>query len=360
MRVGILTFHCAHNYGAVLQCYALQEVLRGMGNEVEVINYCPSYLTDVYKVVNIHRVLSRNPLRMAKRSIVEVLTLSNRIRRYRGFDRFINSWLTLSASRDVTPDYDVYVMGSDQIWNPSLTHGFDGRFFGDFPFPKEGRKYVSYAASMEATDLSGSEKAYYAKALQGLDSISVREACLAELLRPMTEKKIDTVLDPTLLAPVSVWKNFLGEPKRAGKYVLAYQVRRDNDTLRIAHDIARQLNAEVVVVMARLTWKHGKSVYQAETPEEFVNWIRNAACVVTNSFHGTAFSVIFNRPFYCLRLGKGDTRPASLLEAIGLTERMIDKNAHPIFSVVNYGGANRKLEELRSRSLAFLGSALSK
>ena len=159
MRVGILTFHCAHNYGAVLQCYALQEVLRGMGNEVEVINYCPSYLTDVYKVVNIHRVLSRNPLRMAKRSIVEVLTLSNRIRRYRGFDRFINSWLTLSASRDVTPDYDVYVMGSDQIWNPSLTHGFDGRFFGDFPFPKEGRKYVSYAASMEATDLSGSAKA---------------------------------------------------------------------------------------------------------------------------------------------------------------------------------------------------------
>ena len=136
MKIGILTFHCAHNYGAVLQCYALQEMLKGMGHTVEIIDYRPDYLRMPFDVINLHRIQSRNLLRLVKSIILETLSLSQRIIRHRKFDSFIKYYLNLSRSVGISSDYDVYVMGSDQIWNPKITNGFDGVYFGYLPFPK--------------------------------------------------------------------------------------------------------------------------------------------------------------------------------------------------------------------------------
>ena len=355
MKIGILTFHCAHNYGAVLQCYALQEVLKRMGHTVEVMDYRPAFLKTAYDIVSFRRIYSRNPLKILKSLVSEFLCLPERIRRYKGFDRFIKNRLRLS-SPDIPSDCDVYIMGSDQIWNPGITQGFDGVYFGYLPFSKGARKYLAYAASMEREVLADSEKDYLQKALCNFDTVSVRETHLANLLQPLTEKKVSVVLDPTLLADSSVWNVFLGQRPMKRKYVLVYQVRVDENTLRIARHIAGQLDAEVVAIASFPTWRRSRNLYKTEPPEAFVNWIKHASCVVTTSFHGTAFSIILNRPFYSLALGAGDTRAVSLLKMVGLEERMIAKDSLPTFQEIDYEGrrVTDRLERYRKESCCFL------
>ena len=152
MKIGLLTFHCAHNYGAVLQCYALQETLISMGHEVEVINYRPKYLIASYKRFELHRFISLNLINSLKNSIKEALLAGRRFRRYKAFEEFITNRLNLSErvnANNIPSKYDIYIIGSDQIWNPKITKGFDSVYWGQFKFPKERRRYIAYAASME-------------------------------------------------------------------------------------------------------------------------------------------------------------------------------------------------------------------
>lgn len=363
MKIGILTFHCAHNYGAVLQCYALQETLKQMGHDVEVIDYRPEYLLAPYRRFDVHRFISRNPLKMAKKCVTEIVLANKRIIRYDSFNRFITKELRLSEKtegKSIPQKYDVYVMGSDQIWNPKITNGFDPVYFGDFGFPKDNKKYVAYAASMGATSLEDDAKAFYMKALKSFDSVSVREIQLAALLQPLTDKKVEIVLDPTLLVDRNLWSGITKTPRIKEKYVLVYQVRYDSNTLRIAYDIAKEIGAVVVEITAFFNPRLKKNRLQCASPEEFIGWIRNASCVVTTSFHGTAFSVIFNKPFYCIALGdNGDSRSASLLKNIGLEDRMINKNDSPGFSGINYDHPNAKLSLLKEKSKEYLLKAIS-
>ena len=358
MRIGILTFHCAHNYGAVLQCYALQEVLKGMGHTVEVIDYRPYYLTRAYKIVSLHRIFSYNPLRFVKRFILECLSLPKRAKRFRKFDAFMNEYYKISSRREISSDYDVYIMGSDQIWNPKITKGFDGYYFGYFPFSKGERKYVAYAASMETNHLSESAKEYLRKALNNFDAIGVREIQLADLLRPLTDKDVQVVLDPTLLVTSSFWNRFVGKRPLEEKYVLVYQARGESRiTKKIANYIANQLEA-LVVTVSGLTYSRSKWMLHTESPWDFVNWFRYADCVVSSSFHGTAFSIVFNKPFYSVRSGRGDTRENSLLRRLNLRDRLIDINSLPIYQDIDYKHVNDRLDKYRKESLYFLKSIL--
>lgn len=358
MKIGILTFHCAHNYGAILQCYALQEVLKKMGHTVEVIDYRPLFLKEPYSIFSLHRIFSRDPSRLIKRVISELLSLPKQIKRYNNFEHFIKTQLSLSAP-GIPSYYDIYIMGSDQIWNPRITRGFDGNYFGYLPFPKGHRKYIAYAASMEVENLSNTEKDYLQEALHNFDAISVREEQLACLLRSLTNNKIHNVLDPTLLADPSIWNRFLFQLPMRKKYVLVYQVRIDKNVERIANHIAKQLNAKVIVLSAP-TWRKSKRVYQTESPQSFINWIKHACCVITTSFHGVAFSVTFKRAFYFVSLGAGDIRAVSLLKMMGLDERVIDKAASPLFCEIDYNGMgiDDRLNKYRKISFDFLSSSV--
>ncbi len=364
MKIGILTFHCAHNYGAVLQCYALQETLRGMGHEAEVIDYRPEYLLAPYRIFSLKRIASRNLAKVAKRSVCELLLLGRRIARHDAFERFIVSRLSLSRRVDaegIPIDYDVYVFGSDQIWNPKITRGFDPVYFGEFGHSKGNRRHVVYAASMEAKELSDEERAFYVSALRNFDSVSVRESQLATLLQPLASRKVETVLDPTLLAGAGIWDAIAVRPRMSKRYVLVYQVRTNPNILRIASEVARSLDAVVVEVTAWQSVAGGKYKKQCASPEEFLGWVKYASCVVTTSFHGTAFSVIFNRPFYSILLGDGsDTRSVSLLRNVGLEDRMVSKDSSPVFSGVEFSGANERLAALRKESEQFLIDAINK
>lgn len=362
MKVGILTFHCAHNYGAVLQCYATQEFLRGKGFDVEIINYRPKYLWKPYRVFARERFIRKNLFLSLKLLIVEFWVLYNRCKRFRGFEKFINKRLNLGkvvTNIKLPFVYDAYIVGSDQVWNPKLTHGFDPIYFAHFPFPKGDKRYISYAASMEAKSLSDEQVEFFKKNLCNFDSLSVREDALLQLLQPLTSKHITHVLDPVLMVSPQIWDSFSSDKKSVEKYVAVYQVRNHPDTLRIAHHIAAQIGAKVRVLVAGPVFRPVEGTNQTSTPEDFVDTIRNAACVVTTSFHGTAFSVVFNRPFYTVQLNDGwDTRSQSLLVSLGLEDRIVDVTDSPQFAEVDYLFANQKLEELRCSSQEYLLNAL--
>lgn len=365
MRIGILTFHKAHNFGAVLQCYATQEALKSMGFTVEVIDYQPKYLISPYKIFNIKRFKTKKPLLLVRRIIVEILLLKDRIARYNNFERFINDRLQLSKpiiGNNIPSNYDAYVLGSDQIWNPIITNGFDKVFFGAFPKDSPDTPVISYAASMETTSLNEADKKYYTSALNNFTAISVRESQLAELLAPITPKPIECVLDPSLLVSRSIWDK-LCTPNQYGKYILIYQVRRTNNIYRIAHQIAKERNCKVIEIPAFLQYKR-KSKRQAEeykeyAPEQFISMIRNAECIVTSSFHGTSFSIIFNKPFYTIEIGdNADTRSKSLLTSLNLLERMIPQDGNITFTPIDFTEANQKLNSLRISSMEFLKKSL--
>lgn len=362
MKIGILTFHCAHNYGAVLQCYALQEMLKNMGYKVEVIDYRPEYLLAPYRKFSLSRFKRSSLLSIAKVCVKEFLLLVKRIRRYNAFQTFINKRFNLSPTvndKSIPSFYDVYIMGSDQIWNPKITKGFDPVYFGFSDFDKGNRKYISYAASMETKEVDKESKDFFEKALMNFDAVSVRETQLKTLLQPLTGKNIELVLDPTLLADKKIWDAIAIRPNINKKYILVYQVRYNVNTIRIARQLAKDINAEIIEVTSSLRICFSNKSRQCESPEEFLGWIKNADCVVTTSFHGTAFSIIFNRPFYCIKLDdEFDTRSASLLKSLGLEYRFIDKKSTPTLSPIDYSVANERLSHLQIQSIDFLSKAL--
>lgn len=361
MNIGILTFHCAHNYGAVLQCYALQETLKSMGHDVEVIDYRPHYLIDVYKRNVFHRIWSKNPLILVKKMFHELLITKERKNRSTAFDNFIAEKLCLSEpiqGKDIPSVYDAYIIGSDQVWNPNITKGFDDIYFGHFKFPKGKRKYISYAVSMEVESLKAEYETYIKKQLLNFDAISVREKYLQKLLEPLTHKHIELVIDPTLLISKQAWNKLVTKPFVNGKYVLVYFTRIDNSAVTLAKCIADKIGAKVIKISATLHYKLNK--YEGSSPEMFVSLIKYAECVVTTSFHGTAFSLIFNKPFYYIKLHDNkNTRVLSLLSLLNLQDRAIIPNVGVEFKEINYGEANTILSEMRQKSIKYITNALN-
>lgn len=362
MKIGILTFHCAHNYGAVLQCYALQKILKTMGHDVEIINYRPRYIVNCYKIFLCNRFISRKPMLFIKKTFSEIKVLKKRLLRYQAFNKFINNQIPLSTkitnNTRIPSIYDIYIMGSDQIWNPYITNGFDSAYFGFFPFKKGKKIYISYAASMERTSLTHQESKYLKHALRNFNGISVREEQLKECLQRLTNEEIQIVLDPTLLLPLTNWEKILIKPKESEHYVLVYQVRQDDDTIRIAQTIAKQLNCKIIEISAsiRLSNKNKFKTLETCAPEEFLGLIKYSTFVVTSSFHGTVFSILFRKDFFCVRLDDGyDSRSLSLLNIFNLSSHMISKESTPQIKSIDYNNINyRKFKELRQNSYKFL------
>ena len=377
MKIGVLTFHCAHSYGAVLQAFGLQEYLKSGGNDVEIIDYRPEYMTCGYGAFPLPYLrgisLKEKVKRLADWGVrlpFRIKDAPARIARRRGFEAFISGRLALSRERFFRRDTvarhvadahcDALVFGSDQIWSPAHTNGGDAVFLGDFPVPAGTRK-IAYAASAGAASATLGENPKFVDALKNFDAISVREANLAESLQPKTDKEISVTVDPTLLVDRAVWEQLADAPApRKRPYVLVYQVSYRAEADRVAQELATQLGADVVSI-----WSGGvhAGTEKTETPEQFVGWFRDAACVVTTSFHGTAFGLIFEKPLYYVGCGAaGENRPRQILGALGLTERIVPATAPtPAFSAIDWEKVTREtggLDALRARSREFLARAL--
>ncbi|MCD4725096.1 MAG: polysaccharide pyruvyl transferase family protein [Bacteroidales bacterium] len=361
MKVGLLTFHSAQNYGAVLQAYATQEIIKSLECDIDIIDYCPDYLIKQAVFPS----LKNRPASIKLKLFTEgLICFYWRYKRRKGFNNFINSKLHLSPKKygnrpfSSNECYDAYVMGSDQIWNIKLAKGFDDAYWGNFITKKNAIK-VSYAASMSNYLLNDNQKQKMFDLLKNFHSISVREEESKHFIYDNFEIDATTVLDPTFLLDKSKWKIISKRPKLAKKYVLVYSIELRDDVVRIAKSVAKQLNAIVI----ELTMGVDKNVivnrHQTATPEEFVGLFENAECVLTSSFHGTAFSIIYNKSFYSIALDNDkDSRQKTILAKLGLSDRFISRNTTPDFQLINYNDVNAKLEIIRNESIAFLKSNL--
>lgn len=325
MKIGILTYHCAHNYGAVLQCYALQEYLKSLGHEVYVINYRPSYLK--YGLFIWYNWLSLNPVKCIKKIIKQLRSLNLQYKRFKAFERFIHRRLNVKSInlQSAHNDIDCFVFGSDQIWRKN-DNQFDPIYFGEFQAAK-GHKLISYAASMGLNSLSPTETIQIKKWLHNFKKITVREITLQKLLAPIVSTPIDLVVDPTFLLSTQEWDRISVEPNINKPYVLIYQVISHPNTYKIASQVAKELgNVEIIEIASRIekNYTHHRIIYYA-SPEEFIGWIKKACFIVTTSFHGTAFSLIYNKAFVSIKQNKpSDLRIQSILSQNNQLDRFVD------------------------------------
>ena len=207
MKIGIITFNSAHNYGAVLQAWALQEYLKSDGHEVEIINYRLPATDNLYKLYKPRNPFKRGKLNKAVHLLQYLKKMKsepNKTRKYREFERFINHTLNTTEAITKYPDlnkanfdYDIMIAGSDQIWNGGLTKGVNPAYL--LSFGKEEIKRVSYAASIGRDEIPEVEHMLFSRYLRNFDYISVREEKAKEAISKLSDKEVSVVLDPTLL-----------------------------------------------------------------------------------------------------------------------------------------------------------------
>mgnify|MGYP006191582277 CR=1 FL=1 len=192
-------------------------------------------------------------------------------------------------------------------------------------------------------------------------TILLQSKDLQEFLSKNYNKNSTIVVDPTFLLTANKWSAMAEKPKANKKYVLVYSVDLRNDALRIAQNIAKEIQAEVIELSMNVDKNGLKNKYQTASPEAYVGLFENAAFVVTSSFHGTAFSVIFNKPFYSIAHGSDkDSWQKTILNNLGVLDRFIAKDSNPSFKTLDYTIPNQKLNDLRESSIQFLEKSLKR
>lgn len=351
MKIGILTFHRALNYGAVLQCYALQMYLKMLGHEVRVIDYRQAFIEKTYKPFSVVKLLNI----VVRLHFGEAV---NYLRRYparkskqQKFRQFSERYLDLTSpctEAQIPDDFDLYVHGSDQIWNEKLTGGLDKIYLGEYPVKAQAKK-ITYAASMKVQLPDEQAKAIFTASLGNFQALSVREQELISLLQPFySQGTIVPVVDPTLLAPRSLWEPFirLREGVPTERYVALYRVGLQPLAPRQAEEVARGINAKIVEINTL-----------APDPAQFVSLIYHAECVVSDSFHATVFALLFGKDFYTAASDPGrDVRLTNLLGNFGLESRLL--YACTTYTPVIYADEATPIERLRHASETYLKSLL--
>lgn len=362
MKVGIITFHRAHNYGAVLQCYALYRTLESFGYQVEIIDYYPTYFHNEYAVFSKKRFKAlplKSKFSYVIKSIVCWPIKRKRIGRFNDFIyKLPLSPEQYSENTNYPQGYDCIVFGSDQIWNPQLTDGIDNVFSGGFP--KNSTKFIGYAVSTNPKLLVKKYASYFSEIIKRFDAISTRESSLCNYLNTLEANSALQVLDPVLLLDREKWEHLIVRPD-INNYLLIYTVPQSEEVYLLAKMIAKEKGLKIIEVRPYVDMRKKKNVLQTTSPEEFLGYFKYASYVVTTSFHGTAFSIKFQKEFVTLKLeSEIDDRTADLLKRVNLKERMVSKNELRIPSEkINYNLVNKKLENLVCDSKEFIKNSLN-
>lgn len=371
MKAAIMTLTLSDNYGAALQCYGLSKALTNMGVENELYRY-QDWSRITYGMSPVSRI-KYEALKAAK------LVLTGNARA-KGFTAFREKHFPMTKRlygknaelREEPGDYDVYISGSDQIWNPKL-FVFDYSYFLDFV--PEGKKKISYASSFGKSGFEESYKEKCGKLLSQYSHISVREKSGEIIVKELCGKKAFTALDPTLLLSKEGWIPLMEDASKNAKAfngILCYIMPGDKLVESAIENIAQQLHEKTCLPIMRLgikehkvfSYKRGETDIKA-SPSDYLAYFAGAQYVVTNSFHGTAFSVNFGKEVY---IPINDTLPpekalheriTSLLTQTGATELMVSAS-NPVLrkEPVDQEKIARNLKVLRQESMDYLRRAL--
>lgn len=361
MRTATITFHASHNYGSMLQAYALQQVIVGLGHQNEIINLRTARQKHIYQKPSLREAI-KGPVRLY-RYLLKLPYLGALQRKYDLFEQFLRENMTLTrefASMEEIEkaelDYDVFISGSDQIWN-TLLGDFDWSFY--LPFAGLSKR-ISYAVSMGSNaERQEVNKDRIQILLSHYSHVSVREFGTAAFVRKYAQREAVIDLDPTLLLPAAEWRKKIGRERIIrDKYILLYCPKYSKEVYSVARYLSRVFGMPVVDTQYRSEAYFSGCVRRFDVgPIEFLNLMENAEIVVGSSYHMLIFSLLFHRPFWSVG-GERDNRTAHLLKATGLMQRCASvediaakyKNTF----AVDFDKADEYLSEQREKSIAHL------
>ncbi len=365
-KTGIITVHRNVNYGANLQAFASCKFINDAGFDAEIIDYLSKELDqDNYLFRWLKHSYdcgkTKSLFHNLKLNIALALSAGAKRRRLKKFYSFRKNHCKLSEKYNTCAEientgYDMVICGSDQIWNPDITNGVDPLYFGEI----DGvAKRISYAASMGKAEYSPSEAEKVVPLIRKLDSCSVREPDSAVYLNGLANCKVQTVCDPVFLLSKADYESLLKKRMIKQDYVLVYSIVSNSKMLETAKKYAKEHNLKLVEICANKD-RHQKHTQKADYgPIEFLNAIRYAHTVFTNSFHGTAFSILFEKQFFVFNNKHRGSRITSLMEKAGLSEYMLDEE-RPVLpnEAIDYSDVHKNLEVFIASSKRFLLDAL--
>ena len=351
MKIGILTFHWANNYGAVLQAYALQNILTNMGHTVEIINYNPDWATDNHGIT-------------IKKSFGGIIdAVGDKIRK-KIFNKFRKDFLHLSRKKyiagDLISDYDVVLTGSDQVFNPDIiggNHSFDDMYLLKTVTP--GILKCSYAASFGNSTLAPEYQAGYKQLLSDFSHISVREHSGVNIINKFGINAIE-VPDPTILMPN--FRHIMRKWHSQKKYMLSILFQSDRNIYHIQENIAHKKGLPIKYIISLKDIFKRKKGFLYPTPGHWIWAIDNAEFVVTDSFHCTLFCLLCHTPFVTFSLNSWGTdwseRMKNLLTKTGLQNRLLNYKTGNIDALynepINWDMVDQKLAEMKDIGLYYL------
>lgn len=360
MKICTITCHDVYNVGASLQAYALQTYLKSLGHDVKIINYKPDYLSGHYRLDVVSNPKYDKPL---IRQAYLLAKLPGRLRmlpRKKAFDEFTAKYLTLTkryaSNAELAaepPEADVYFAGSDQIWNPLFPNGKDPAFYLDFM--RQGVR-ASYAASFAVDEFPQELWAITAKYLSRFDNIAVRETSGLAILKSLGITNAQTVLDPVFLLDKAHWEAMAKLPPKAKEpYLLVYDFDNSPAVRTLAEKIAAERGLKIYSIF---DLPYAEHCFTLCGPEEFLGLMRQADFVLSNSFHATAFSVIFEREFAVVeRTEKINTRMRDFTAMLGISERML-RQSSAVPPKIDWNGVRYRLEAETVRSKAYIDDVL--
>ena len=379
MKIGLLSVQ-NHNYGSILQAYALQQFLNNMGNEAEIIRYKKTNLIKQASRLFYYPLFKATVKMKWKNIYCKVFkkkecsqTLNSRERAFSAFiDKNIRVSKLYVGRKELEKsyqDYDVFVLGSDQVWNPM---NLGGDFFTMTFVPDHVRK-ITYAPSFGVSEIPKNQRKKTAAYLSRIDKIAVREKDGIRIIKELTGRDVTTVVDPTILIDRSVWDQQTSERMVKEDYIFCYFISTNPAYRAFAKRLSEKTGLKVVGIphvdeYVKADVGFGDIIPDGVGPLEFVNLIRNAYYVCTDSFHGSVFSTLYHKTYFTFsRYAKegGDStnsRLYSFLEMIGLEKRLTNPEQEitdVLLQKIDYQNTDAILKKIRADSIKYLETALA-
>jgi hypothetical protein len=386
-KIAILTFQRVQNYGAVLQAYALQKTINRFGFNCEILDLLrPQHAgfkatssnaqLEPYQISAGQNRGQKSVCIRTKHLIADLLESLLLSQRQKMFEKFEQTQLKFSSSSYSCieelcvskQEYDAYVTGSDQVWNPTYCWNPEP-FFLTFAVP--GKTRIAYAPSFGVDEIDTKVQPLYAEWLRGITHLSVRETHGADIITQLSGRKANVVLDPTLLLSGDDWKALAKKPSHNKPYIFCYSVGDVPGLMDLCYHVQKLTGYPIYKI--RKAREAAKDVFNWRIkairnagPKEFLGYLINAAIVVTNSFHGTVLSINLQKPFFSVASLQTNThsrnsRLYSILQLLSVTDRLytMDHTRPSIKDLqLSYDAINKTLEKERKKSFSFLHGAI--
>lgn len=355
MKTLTVTFHHTTNYGALFQMFALHSKIKEMGHENLVLETkLPSSkkkkptknLKDFFRnaYINYCKKLRKDEMLALNRSFFTFK---------KSHVEFTRPYTSMDDLRNNAPEVDCMITGSDQVWNMSTVPSMIPSRFLDFGNPNAIR--FSFAASIENMKYTDEQKEYAKQQLRKFKGVSLREKSACDFLESFTGLKTECLLDPVFLLRKEEWKTIAKEPRIQGPYILCYQVLSNKLMQKVVNKLKKATGYPVVAICnVPFKWIRADYSFFDVSPEEFLGLYSNAAIIVTTSFHGTAFGVLFNKPTYTITKSISSNRISDLMHLMGLDEYVVKRENKLASTSIDWDRVNHVINQERERSFSFL------